>query len=362
MRVLVMTVVHHPSDARISFRQIPALLAAGHSVTYAAPFTARGTQPPDGVTPVDLPAATGRHRLAAIRSARRAVKNLGATHDLVLLHDPDLLLAVRGQKLPPVVWDVHEDTMAALGMRDWLPQAVTPAARTMVQRWQRWADRHTRLLIAEAAYQSLFTQRAVVVPNTTLVPTEVTPPGAERVVYLGAVTKARGAEELIGLAGQLPDGVTLHVVGPIAPEVATDLNQASTQLPLVLHGFLPNDQALKLVDGALAGVSLLHDEPNYRHSQPTKVIEYMAHGVPVISTPLPLAAGLITTAACGVLVPFGQQGPIEAALAIQTLRDNPTQRAKLGAAGHAAAQRDHDWASAGPKFVAALEAFVSPRS
>src|ERR1051326_7342723 len=44
------------------------------------------------------------------------------------------------------------------------------------------------------------------------------------------------------------------------------------------HGFVPNEQALALADDALAGLSLLQDEANFRVSMPTKVIEYMARG------------------------------------------------------------------------------------
>ena len=37
MHVVVCTVVHHPADARIFYREIQALLDAGHDVTYIAP-------------------------------------------------------------------------------------------------------------------------------------------------------------------------------------------------------------------------------------------------------------------------------------------------------------------------------------
>jgi hypothetical protein len=37
--VLVMTVVHNPSDSRIWFRQIDALLRSGWHVSYVAPFS-----------------------------------------------------------------------------------------------------------------------------------------------------------------------------------------------------------------------------------------------------------------------------------------------------------------------------------
>ena len=42
-------IVHHPADARIRFRQIPALLAAGHTVPYLAP--AAPSPPPSAENP-----------------------------------------------------------------------------------------------------------------------------------------------------------------------------------------------------------------------------------------------------------------------------------------------------------------------
>ena len=79
-----------------------------------------------------------------------------------------------------------------------------------------------------------------------------------------------------------------------------------------------------MAQGALAGLSLLHDVPNYRQSLPTKVIEYMARGLPVITTPLPMAASIVGRAECGLVVPFGD---VEAAAqAVLRLRDDPERR------------------------------------
>ena len=83
---------------------------------------------------------------------------------------------------------------------------------------------------------------------------------------------------------------------------------------------------MAVVDGALAGLSLLHDEPNYRVSQPTKVIEYLAHGVPVVTTPLPLARRLVEEVGAGVVVPFGDvAATLDAVLALDA--DPDTRRA-----------------------------------
>jgi len=353
VRVLVMTVVHHPGDARIAHRQIPALLAAGHQVTYAAPFAAYGVLPPPGVEPYDLPRAHGQERTAALRAARGALARRGAAHDVVLLHDPELLMTLPGLSLPPVVWDVHEDTASAVSMKAWLPEQLKPLAVGGVRSLERWAEKHVSLLLAEDAYAARFTGVHPVVPNTTTVPSTVSAPGTDRVVYLGAVTRPRGAIEMIELALLLKGLVSVELIGPVHPDVADEVAQAHGSGALVAHGFVPNDQAVRLLDGALAGLSLLHDEPNYRHSRPTKVIEYMAHGVPVVTTPLPVALDIVEQAGSGVVVDF-LDAPAAAA-AILALRSDPARRERMGAAGHAAALEKYDWSTQGPLFVAALE-------
>ena len=99
MHVLVVTVVHTPFDARVFHREIGALRAAGHTVTYAAPFSGYGAAvPPDepGLTFVDLPRAVGRNRLHALRAARRLVRDRAAGVDVVFVPDPALPVALRG--------------------------------------------------------------------------------------------------------------------------------------------------------------------------------------------------------------------------------------------------------------------------
>ena len=108
-----------------------------------------------------------------------------------------------------------------------------------------------------------------------------------------------------------------------------------------------------IVDGALAGLSLLQDDPNFRHSMPTKVAEYMARGVPVITTPLPLAVDLVEPHECGFVVPFG--GVPEAAAAALALREDPALRDAMGARGHAGARQYLRWPEDARAFVTQLE-------
>jgi len=359
-RVLVMTVVHDPDDARIRYRQLTALLAAGIEVTYAAPFEASHRRPPEGVTAVDLPRAAGRQRFTAVSAARRLLHRIGPEHDLALLHDPELLLAVPGldRRHPPrVVWDVHEDTAAALRMKSWLPRPVRPLTGAAVRAAERWAERRCSLLLAEEGYQDRFRLEHPVVPNSVPVPEEKPPPpGTESVVYLGRITRHRGALEMIELGRRLAPEIRVELIGPADGDVAGAIAHAHVEGWIVHHGFVPNRQALGLLPGSLAGLALLHDEPNYAVSRPTKVMEYMACGVPVVTTPNAAAADLVGRYRSGTVVPFGD---VEATkTAIWALREDAVRRERLGSAGWAAARVDLDWRTDGQRFAELIRAWA----
>jgi glycosyltransferase involved in cell wall biosynthesis len=362
VRVVVCTVVHHPADARIYHRQIRALLKAGHHVVYIAPveaenFSAERTTPQ--LQTIAIPRAVGRSRLGALRAARRELARQAPGADLLLVHDPELLLALPPRrKRPPTVWDVHEDTAAALSTKAWLPRTLRPVAAAAVHSAERLAERRLHLILAEPGYVPRFRQHHPVVPNTVYVPETAAPPRAgQRVVYLGHLSPDRGVAEMIELAALLrPHGVAVELIGPADARARAMIEPAQAQGRLRWPGFVPNDQALSLVDGALAGLSLLQDEANFRHSMPTKVVEYMARGVPVVTTPLPAAAELVTRYECGFVVPFGD--PRAAADAVLQLAGDTSLRAKMGSRGHEAALKSLGWPADARAFVAQLEAWA----
>ncbi|GAA4690823.1 glycosyltransferase [Nocardioides conyzicola] len=357
LRALVVTVVHHPEDARIRHRQIAALLDAGWQVTYAAPFSgypaASATDP--ALTTVDLPRARGRRRVRALRAARTLLRTEGPRHDVVLLHDPELLLATWRVDLPAVVWDVHEDAAASMAMKPWLPSVLAAPAAHAVRRLERHAERRFHLLLAEDRYQDRFRRPHPVVPNTTRVPASFVTPDDPRVVYVGHLSRARGVVELVetgALLHRRSDGrLRVQLVGHADAE-ATDL--LAGVLPGVEWlGFRPYAEAMRLLSGATAGLSLLHDEQNYRVSRPTKVVEYVAHGVPVVTTPLPEATDLVERTGAGVVVPFvdGRADPVAVTDAVLALDANRATRLRMGASGHAYALEHLDWTRHATDFV-----------
>jgi glycosyltransferase involved in cell wall biosynthesis len=365
VRVVVCTIVHHPADARIYHRQIRALLEAGHQVTYIAPagvedFSAERAGPQLQV--IGVPRAVGRNRLGALRAARRELARQTPGADLLLVHDPELLMALPPRrKRPPTVWDVHEDTAGALSTKAWLPRPLRPVTAAAVHAAERLAERRLHLILAEQGYVPRFGRPHPVVPNTTYVPETAAPPAppeaVQRVVYLGHLSPDRGVGEMIEVAALLrPHGIAVELIGPADARARAMIEPAQAQGLVSWPGFVPNDQAMTMVDGALSGLSLLQDEANFRHSMPTKVVEYMARGVPVVTTPLPAAAELVTRCECGFVVPFGD--PRAAADAVLELAGDASLRAKMGSRGHDAARKSLGWPADARAFVAQLEAWA----
>ena len=362
MRVVVCTIVHHPADARIYHRQIRALLDAGHEVTYIAPVDTADFHNERGRHSLHLlavPRASGRRRAGAIRAARSALAGQAGDADLLLVHDPELLLALPPRRRrPPVIWDVHEDTAAALSTKPWLPRPLRPPAALAVHTAERMAERYLHLILAEHGYVARFARRHPVVPNTTYVPDVPAPPGDDRrVVYVGHLSPDRGSAEMVELARRLhPHGITVELIGQADARARAHIEPAQAAGLLRWHGFVPNDRAMPMLDGALAGLSLLHDEANFRHSMPTKVVEYMARGVPVVTTPLPAAAELARGHECGFVVPFGDAGA--AAEAVLELDGDISLRTKMGHRGHEAAYSSLGWPADAREFVAQLETWA----
>ncbi|MCD0451160.1 glycosyltransferase [Actinocorallia sp. API 0066] len=297
MRVCVCTVGHHPEDARILHRQIRALLDGGHRVTYVAPFRAYRATPWPGITPVDVPRRA--HRFAALRHARRAMAERAAHTDLFLLHDPALRRAVpRG--VPVVLGDAF--------------------------------------------------------PTLTPVPAAPPrPPDDPRVVHLGDLTRAGGAAELITVARGLAEhGIATEVIGAAAEDVRPMLRTAQREGVLRWYGFVPNDRALRIISGASAALGPLR-AARPLPAVPTPVLEYLAHGVPVVAGPEPATGYLLEETGAGLIVPDAAA----AVRAVLRLRRDPALRADLARRGHAAVAARYDWADAVPAFLARIEAVAA---
>ena len=353
MHVAVVTCAHHGSDARIAHRQIATLIAAGHQVTLISPSPSPFIDP--DLTHLVIRRAVGRRRLGSWREVRRFLRSLSA--DVLIVHDPELTWVVPSSCAHALVWDVHEDFVSVIADRPYIPRVTRPLAKFLVRVVVVLAKRRFSIMVAETSYLTVF-PGAEVVPNSTIVPEECAPPSRiDCVVYVGRISTSRGLHEMIEL-GRLGRGLyRVELTGAVDANDEAALHAGVRDGDVVWHGYKPNDEALRQVEGALVGLSLLRRQPNFEHSLPTKIIEYGSRGVPVIASRLDRTVELVGEIG-GFIVDVGD---IASAHELIVSLQNDTQlREQVGINVHTAVFDRYNWKVDGARFVAFIERLVAP--
>jgi len=160
------------------------------------------------------------------------------------------------------------------------------------------------------------------------------------VVYAGTVGLAQGVGTLLDAAGLVGDGVQFHIVGEGVEKAALEARARDMALSNVLfHGSIPQHQVPMVLAAADAGLVMLRRGPLYEDSLPTKLVESMAAGRPVIVSADGLSARIIESSGGGYTA--AAEDPAALAHAIDACR-NDEDRAGRGRAARACAAQDYE--------------------
>jgi glycosyltransferase involved in cell wall biosynthesis len=357
VRVVHLSTLHRALDVRIFYKECRTLAARGHEVHLVAP------DPPgparDGVVfhPVEPPTAVARplrvaRRLAAVYRQAAALRA-----DVYHFHDPELipvgLLLKRGGAR--VLYDVHEDSpreaVALNRGRPWRGR-LRSAALALLE----GAARHAldAFVCATPEIGRRFPpRRTVTVRNYPLleesapVPAELGAPYRLRpphLAYVGGLTAIRGAREMVGAVGCLPEGLgaRLLLAGRFdSPELRAEVVRLPGWDRVDFLGWQSRRDVRAVLARARVGLVMLHPEPIYLDAQPTKLFEYMAAGLPVIASDFPAWRRLIGDVGCGLFVDPLDAGAIARAAAALLAR--PEEAEEMGRRGRRAVRERFHW-------------------
>jgi glycosyltransferase involved in cell wall biosynthesis len=366
-RICVLSTVHFAHDVRLFQAEARTLARAGFDVAVIALKDTTKSQT-DGVHIISLPPQPNR-LLRALQSVRILRLALRQRADLFAIHDPELLPAAVLLRLltrRPVVYDVHEDVPAAIRGRRWLPRPLRP----LIAGLYRFAEHLSLpfiagLTLADHAYAKYYRRRRFeIILNYPLMtyadlyrPPE--PSLGERPVllYAGAVMRLRGVFEMLDLVQRLRGlfpTILLRVVGPVDKELEADRDEVVSRLGLEPNveftGPVSHTQVHDYILNADVCLALLHPDPNYLRSLPTKIFEYMMMGRPVVVSDFPMWKNIVEDAGCGVAV-----DPLDgdaAADAVRTLLNDDDSRTRMGKAGRQAVLERYSWEGEGQRLVA----------
>ena len=193
------------------------------------------------------------------------------------------------------------------------------------------AQRAAGLLLAEQSYadelpflQKLPASRVVVLENKYQpAPGEALPaqpPGPLlartplRLLYSGTISELNGVWEAVALAAELrkawPAGAQLTIIGFCQqPALLQRLRQTAGQHPAwltLLSGAEPVPHARIVAEIKRSHIGLLpyQPHPSTERCRPTKLFEYLAHGLPIIASPNPLWQALLLAHGAGLTLDF----------------------------------------------------------
>lgn len=317
-RVVHVTSVHRPRDVRIFHKEARAAAAAGATAWVAAPRE-----------PVRRTA-----RLAAGWRLARAARARDA--DLYHVHDPELLpaalwLARSGR---PVVYDVHEYLGQTTRTKRWLPGPLRLPLALAVERLERAAARRLNGVVTAnedlAARFAAAGAHAVSVTNSPwsdAFPAPAPLPEDPVALYVGGLGPLRGLDLMKAAFPQVTvPGARLVLAGPGDPGA---LPGGASALGRVDHAEVPG-----LLAAARVAWIPLQRHGNYDRAVPTKLVEAMAAGRPVVAGDLGRMGAIVRATGCGIVVRPDDAAAHAAAL--DRLLGPGDEAAEMGAAGRAA--------------------------
>jgi len=267
---------------------------------------------------------------------------------LVIVHAPELLpLTLLWHRLGigrKFIYDIRENyalNVSTQRVYGGLARRVLAAGLRWVE--SRAARRAAAIILAEASYaeelpylRQLPPGRVVVLENKYQPAAgEILPPHSHalppagaplRLLYSGTISELNGVRDAIAFAEQAhaawPGGARLTIIGFCQqPELLRQLQEAVAQKPaqLTLIGgarMVPHAEIVAEISRSDAGLLPYRPHTSTERCRPTKLFEYLAHGLPVLASPNPLWGALIRQHGAGLEVDFTQP-PARAALLAQ---------------------------------------------
>jgi hypothetical protein len=313
---------------------------------------------------------------ASLATAALAAAPAGGAADVLLVETPPLLLAgaaigyarVKRARLVLNVADLWPDSAVEMGTLS-SPQAIEAARRL-----ERSAYREAAAIACptegifatlgerpESAGKAVLMRPAVDLARFDLALARSKSAAANgrptadagrplRVLYAGTVGLAHGlgtlldaAEEVQRRAAAVPTGgvsplaVTIAGDGADAPALRARL-AAGGPAAVRMLGAVPAERIPQLYAVSDVAVVTLRDLPIFEGALPTKLLEAMAAGRPVVLAARGEAARLVEAEGCGLVVP--PEEPRALAEALTALAGDPARRVAMGAAGRRAAERN----------------------
>ena len=378
--VLVVTSIHKDFDARI-WRHCTSISERGYAVGLIAPWEKSAELNASGVDLISFTRVNGRFPrlfLVPLRVLPRILVNMHR-YRIVHFHDIDLLpWMALVSFFKPVVYDVHENYPEEMLTREWVPNRLRVFLFWFVKILQ-WllasiirnivicvpsqirhfrGKRFRRCVLRNYSSQKIASSSTVFVSNEFKTKTV-------KVVFSGGHYESNGSLlllEIAKLVRKRNNTVQFIVIDRFADRDFKQLFFATRdQFGLKNNVLIEPPVPAPLIAELLAKGDIAI-APNLRILKqelaiPTKLFEYMAVGLPIVSSDLPYPKKLLNRCHCGILAQ--PEEPESFADAICELASNSDLRRRYGQVGRQGFLDHYTWESQVPRLLQFYDEIVS---
>lgn len=348
-RVAHLTTAHARGEVRIFLKECVSLVNAAFDV-HVVVADGLGPETMLGITIHDAGAARGRFDRMLVLPWRmlRVAWSLEAC--VYHFHEPEILLIALALKRggARVVYDSHEDVPRAILSREWIGSRSRRLVSKVFERFENFVSRRISAVVGATDHIAKRFQavnaRSVAIKNYPLA-SEISgePVSKEQgpcICYIGGISRTRGIFQMVE-ALELVDARLILAGSFETAEIEQTVRRMPGWSKVDYRGVVKRAEVQEIMAASRAGLLFLHAEPNHVDSQPNKMYEYMAAGLPVLASDFPFWRDILERLGAG-----RQANPLDVeaiAALIRQVLDDPVSARAMGERGRRAVLSQYQW-------------------
>ena len=348
-KICHITSVHPRYDIRIFEKECKSL--SKQYKVYLIVADGLGHEIKDGIKIIDV--GREKNRIKRMFISPKKIYKVAKKIDSKIyhLHDPELIsvglnLIKQGKK---VIFDAHEDIPKQILGKTYLNRFTSMVLSKSFASYEKFAcKKFDYILTATPFIKDKFlkiNKNSLDINNFPILGelSSETPWNEKNneVCYIGSITKSRGINEVIK-AIKLTQNVKLNLAGVFSEKgLEKEVKSYEGWQYVNQLGFLNRNEVANVLNYSKAGLVTLHPIVNYLDALPIKMFEYMAAGLPVISSDIRLWKEIVEGNSCGICV--NPYAPHEIANAIEYIINNPIEAEQMGKNGRKAIEKKYHW-------------------